>query len=233
MKTHGSSRRFVARACIGGAVIAVVACSSSETPVVSEGDAGAEGSAPPPADDGSFADVAFNEPDTGHATGGPNDGSLSSDATPDVDAGEGGCFSGDAGSPPLAQRCAPSTTNECDGATDTSLAAFGVSVALRNGAGGNGFDDDCDGLVDEGCTCGGNGQTKDCYLVPASQIDVATKKPVGWCTDNSKGSLDCTGNEFPKWSGSCRGAQPPFRHDVCAAGDYNCDGLARNSDVNA
>src|SRR5439155_19061470 len=34
-----------------------------------------------------------------------------------------------------------------------------------------------------------------------------------------------------KWSGTCRGAQPPYAHDVCAPGDFNCDGLPENSDV--
>jgi hypothetical protein len=52
---------------------------------------------------------------------------------------------------------------------------------------------------------------------------------VGWCSDNSKGSLDCAGVEFPQWSGVCRGAQPPYGDDVCAPGDYNCDGLQENS----
>jgi hypothetical protein len=100
---------------------------------------------------------------------------------------------------------------------------------LLNGVSGNGFDDDCDGVVDEGCECPGNGQTKPCYLVPATQADPTTRKPVGWCTTNSLGSLDCTGTEFPKWSGVCRGAQPPFSDDVCAPGDFNCDGLPENS----
>jgi hypothetical protein len=33
-----------------------------------------------------------------------------------------------------------------------------------------------------------------------------------------------------EWSGTCRGAQPPYPHDVCAPGDFNCDGLCCNPD---
>lgn len=111
--------------------------------------------------------------------------------------------------------------NECDGHHD--LAGFAA-----NATDGNGFDDDCDGLVDEGCSCPTVGATKDCYLVPASQT--AGGVPVGWCATNSKGSLDCAKNgEFPHWSGQCRGAQPPYGDDACAVGDFNCDGVDQNS----
>lgn len=111
--------------------------------------------------------------------------------------------------------------NECDGHHD--LTGFPA-----NAAGGNGFDDNCNGLVDEGCSCPTVGATKDCYLVPASQT--AGGLPVGWCATNSKGSMDCGKNgEFPKWSGQCRGAQPPYGDDACAPGDFNCDGAEQNS----
>ena len=61
---------------------------------------------------------------------------------------DAGCLTVTPGTPPFPRRCAPSTLNECDTATDTSL---NVGMALRNGLSGNGFDDDCDGQVDEGC----------------------------------------------------------------------------------
>jgi hypothetical protein len=157
---------------------------------------------------------------------GLSDASLANDGTPTIDGMT--CTSGDAGAPPLPQKCVTMTLNECDGPTDQALQSLGVSASLLNGAAGNGFDDDCDGQVDEGCGCPGNGQTKPCYLVPASQADPGTMKPVGWCTVNSLGSLDCAGGEFPKWSGVCRGAQPPYPDDVCAPGDFNCDGLPEN-----
>ena len=190
----------------------------------------------------------FDLTPTEDASSGSHDGSVSGDdgsTVPGFDAtfggddsgvteagiSDGACVSGDAGPPPFKQRCAPATTNECAGPTDQSLTSISVSASLLNGTTGNGFDDDCDGLVDEGCSCPAAGTTKDCYLVPASQADPTSKKPVGWCTDNSKGSLDCAGTEFPKWSGTCRGAQPPYAHDICAVGDFNCDGLPQNSDT--
>jgi hypothetical protein len=66
----------------------------------------------------------------------------------------------DAGPPPYPQRCVAMTDNECDGNTDHVLQTLGVSASLFNGSGGNGFDDDCDGQVDEGCPCSANGLTK-------------------------------------------------------------------------
>ncbi len=144
---------------------------------------------------------------------------------------DGGCGPIDAGNPPYPRRCAPATTNECGGAVDSYLTAQGVPAGRLNTTQGNGFDDDCDGLVDEGCTCFGNGLTKDCYLVPATQADQTTGKPVGWCANNSHGSVDCAGGELSTWSGVCRGAQLPSRFDVCSAGDFDCDGLSGNNQV--
>jgi hypothetical protein len=137
--------------------------------------------------------------------------------------GDGGIL----GAGPVKHNCIifPSSgddNNECDGEHD----APGFPP---NGSGGNGFDDNCNGLVDEGCACTGVGTTKPCYLVPASQTMGGV--PVGWCASNSKGTVVCgqSGAESaPTWSGTCRGAQPPYAADVCAPGDFNCDGLAEN-----
>ena len=129
----------------------------------------------------------------------------------------------DAGGPGPVQRiCLSATLNECDDHHD--LVGF-----APNGTSGNGFDDDCDGLVDEGCACPLPGVTKECFLVPATQTALGV--PPGWCAQNSRGSLDCVrknelGNE---WSGQCRGAQPPFADDICAVGDFDCDGREQNS----
>ncbi len=216
------------------AVFTVVACSGAGNKGDGFGDPdanadGAGGSSGSSGGPGGGLDATLGGDLDGGSRGGRGDGSLFNDATPDV--ASDGCVPGEAGPPPFPQRCTGATNNECDGVTDTTLTSLGVSSALLNGAQGNGFDDDCDGLVDEGCTCPGSGNTKTCYLVPATQIDPATKAAVGWCTTNAKGSLDCAGNEFPKWSGACRGAQPPYRHDICAIGDFNCDGLEENSDI--
>ena len=170
------------------------------------------------------------QPDGGEADAGllPDGG-----VPPPLDSGffyDGGCGPIDAGNPPYPRLCAPPTDNECDGTTDAWLAAHGVPVGRRNAAGGNGYDDDCDGLVDEGCPCTTFGQTKPCFLVPATQVD-PSGLPLGWCATNSKGTVDCTGGgELAYWSGTCRGAQPPYPHDVCAPGDFNCDGLCCNPD---
>ena len=138
----------------------------------------------------------------------------------DIDAGFG-CTQTPPGPGPLRRVCRVATANECDG--------IGEVAAFPNGSGGNGFDDDCDGLVDEGCACASPGTTKDCFLVPPSQASNVSKKPVGWCTENAKGSVACAAQgEFSVWSGSCRGAQPPFATDKCARGDFDCDGADQN-----
>lgn len=145
---------------------------------------------------------------------------------------DGGCGAPDGGNPLIHRLCAPATPSECDGVTDTLLSQQGgVPTERLNGSSGNGFDDDCDGQVDEGCSCPSNGVTKDCYLVPATQVGAASGLPVGWCTNNAKGSLDCVGSEFSAWSGVCRGAQAPAINDTCSSGDFNCDGLDANNRI--
>ncbi len=134
----------------------------------------------------------------------------------------------------LTNSCASPTDNECDGAHDPPNMQGNV---LPNGLSGNGFDDDCDGRVDEGCDCGAGqaiGSTKECYLMPSSWTDDATGLPTGWCEENSKGTVKCvrTGGspEHPiqQWDGECRGATPPWPDDVCSPGDFNCDGVELN-----
>lgn len=173
---------------------------------------------------------------TGGGTGGSGGGgNVDTDAGLTVpDAGvnpdyDGGCGPPMPGNPTILRACAPATASECDGTTDSALTNGGVPGSRLNGTSGNGFDDDCDGEVDEGCACPSNGVTKDCYLVPASQVSEISGLPVGWCANNAKGSLDCTGGEISFWSGVCRGAQPPQLVDSCADGDYNCDGLSGNN----
>jgi hypothetical protein len=191
---------------------------------------GPDGSGGPPHDGsvGPLADAPSLFHDTGvsHEASG-SDATLYNDAgLPDV--GDAACLMGDAGPAVYTEKCAATTVDECDGATDTYLTSVGVPAGLLNGTQGNGFDDDCDGQVDEGCACPANGITKTCWEVPPSLVDPSTMQPVGWCNPNSKGSLDCAGNEFPHWSGVCRGALPPYPQDVCAPGDFNCDGTPEN-----
>ncbi len=199
-----STTVFFALALLAFALVA--ACGSQKTGFTPEPDA-----EPPP----SLGD----QPDGGG--GGITDGSgVFNDATIDA---EPSCTP-DAGGPGPVQRiCMVATDNECDGKHD--LTGFAA-----NGSGGNSFDDDCDGLVDEGCDCTGPGVTKECYLVPASQTVAGV--PAGWCAKNSRGTVDCVkpSTEFAgHWSGQCRGASPPFADDICAIGDFNCDGRDQNS----
>lgn len=129
---------------------------------------------------------------------------------------------------PIQRKCRPPTDNECDGYTDKS------SEFKPDGAEGNGFDDDCDGLVDEGCACPGAGKTKDCFLLPSTQTNGAPSwEPQGWCATNSKGKVECKvegSGEFKnlKYTGQCIGAQGP-KEEVCETGDFNCDGLNGNA----
>ena len=224
---HGVRRVVVRLSALLGIVLIVMApaCASQSNSGFGEradgGGTGGEGgqggeASPPPslADDASMFQTGITH------EGGFNQGAPVIDAT--------GCVP-DAGGPgPVQHVCVlfPAGNddgNECDGHHD--LPGFPA-----NGEGGNGFDDNCNGLVDEGCSCTDPGTTKDCYLVPASQTEGGL--PVGWCAENSKGSVDCvkSGPEAPAtWSGQCRGAQPPFPDDFCAPGDFNCDGKQENS----
>jgi hypothetical protein len=126
----------------------------------------------------------------------------------------------------------PATNNECDGGTN--IPGFKPEGPGTDSPNGNGFDDDGDGLVDEGCPCPSAGTTKDCFLLPSSQTSGDPSWEVqGWCAANSKGKVECkvTGvGEFAKqeYSGQCIGAQGP-REEICEAGDFNCDGLDGNA----
>jgi hypothetical protein len=153
------------------------------------------------------------------------------DAKPDIGTGDAGCLK-DAGMPgpgPVQHVCIiynggmpGDSNNECDGHHDPP------PPYPPNGSQGNGYDDNCNGLVDEGCACTSPGLTKTCYLVPPEQT--VEGLPVGWCATNSVGTEACSqmGEGTPQWSGNCRGAQPPYANDVCAPGDFNCDGREEN-----
>ncbi len=148
-----------------------------------------------------------------------------------VDAGvDSACAAADAGVP-LPHTCiifpvGADDNNECDGHHDPPAPFPANSMT------GNGFDDNCNGLVDEGCSCDEVGLTKPCYLVPPTQT--VDGQPVGWCAQNSVGTVACEqlgadAGALGKWSGVCRGAQPPYASDVCAPGDFDCNGVAKDA----
>jgi hypothetical protein len=77
---------------------------------------------------------------------------------------------------------------------------------------GNGADDDCDVVVDEGCPCA-PGAVQPCFLGPPG------KRGVGTCVD---GSQTCFGVEFGAW-GECRGGIVPDA-EACDGQDSDCNG---------
>ncbi len=204
----------IAIAALGGAFLLPLGCSSGDAGGLAQTDAGGIVPIPPGVTDSGAEGGTVDPFDAGFQDG----GGVTNDA--DIDAGFG-CTTTPKGPGPLRRVCRAATNNECDGLNE--------DPNLPNGAGGNGFDDDCDGLVDEGCACGSPGTTKDCYLVPPSQTSNVSRKPVGWCEQNAKGSVACVRQgEFTVWGGTCRGAQPPFGTDKCARGDFDCDGEEQN-----
>jgi hypothetical protein len=78
---------------------------------------------------------------------------------------------------------------------------------------GNGLDDNCDGRVDENCTCT-PGAVQACFLGPPG------RRNVGACTD---GTQRCQGSgEFGVW-GPCTGGISPSP-EQCDGVDNNCNG---------
>ncbi len=80
------------------------------------------------------------------------------------------------------------------------------------GGDGNGLDDDCDGRVDEGCTCA-PGSTRPCFAGTPERRDI------GACAD---GLETCT--EFGIWS-ACTGGVSPSA-EACNGADDDCNGIA-------
>jgi len=76
----------------------------------------------------------------------------------------------------------------------------------------NGLDDDCNGKVDDGCSCT-PGAVEKCFLGPPG------KHNVGACTD---GTQTCFGAEFGSW-GDCKGSIGPSA-EVCDKLDNDCNG---------
>ncbi len=107
-----------------------------------------------------------------------------------------------------------------DGApTDSGLAIeVDASPALDAGSGercGNGFDDDGNGLIDEGCACA-SGATQFCF--PGSPAEATH----GSCRVGTQTCM--VAGEFSSWS-ECVGAVGPAA-DVCGDGlDQDCNGV--------
>jgi hypothetical protein len=79
---------------------------------------------------------------------------------------------------------------------------------------GNGVDEDCNGMIDDGCGVCSPGATRTCYTGPAGTAGV------GICRS---GSESCTA--MREWSGVCSGQTTPVA-ELCGNGlDDNCNGM--------
>jgi hypothetical protein len=123
-----------------------------------------------------------------------------------------------------------SLDNDCDGLADEEIGSEtcgqgnctvtvetcvnGVATPCVPGTGNateecDGADDNCDGQVDEGCSCT-NGQTQPCYAGPGGTQNVGTCK---------SGTQTCAGGAW----GACNGQVLPGT-ELCNNTDDDCDG---------
>ncbi len=118
-------------------------------------------------------------------------------AGPAGTAGVGACRAG-------TRTCASGAFGMCAGAVVPTAEACGNSV-----------DDDCDGMVDEGCGVCAPGATRTCYAGPAGTAGV------GVCRGGTE-QCDASRN----WSGSCIGQVVPGAESCGNGVDDDCDGMA-------
>jgi hypothetical protein len=78
---------------------------------------------------------------------------------------------------------------------------------------GNGYDDNCNGLIDETCSCL-PGEVEKCFKGPPG------KAATGACT---MGTMTCAGIEFGSWDQKCEGGIFPTA-ESCDGLDNDCDG---------
>ena len=159
--------------------------------------------------------------DIGGSCGGGDTGDSQPDGDALSDTGDSGYFdSGETGSYIDAYKL-PEDEDICTATCDTLvLAACMDPIESEFDAGlCNGLDDDCDGVVDEGCSCKA-GQTQPCFMGPPNYFGLGscTAKGVQTCIVNLKDGKAVSG----KW-GECIGGSRPGQ-DVCDNSDNNCNG---------
>ncbi len=124
------------------------------------------------------------------------------------------CYTGPAGTSGVG-RCREGTQT-CELAGDgTSGWGACVGAVLPGGELCNSADDDCDGVVDDGCACD-PGITRACYGGPAAT------RGVGACRDGTETCVSGAGGIGSSW-GACTGSATPST-ELCDGLDNDCNG---------
>ncbi len=136
---------------------------------------------------------------------------------PDLTGLESGTYQADLAIDRDASGCLPGQMGAaCTTMIDPNAGCGPVEDCIANGGGtGNGLDDDCNGKVDDGCSCT-PGDVRRCFVGPPG------KRGVGACTD---GTQTCIGSsEFGVWD-DCVGSIGP-NPETCDGLDNDCNGCA-------
>jgi hypothetical protein len=152
---------------------------------------------------------------TGGGGGGGDDGTGGNGGDIDLavsDPGDGGsAYNADLA---VNTMCVPPQVGmQCPNPIGANAGCKGVEDCGPSGS-GNGLDDNCNGVVDEGCSCV-PGAVEKCFLGPPG------KRGVGGCTD---GTATCSGQEFGSW-GPCTGSIGPSS-EKCDKLDNDCNGCS-------
>ena len=142
---------------------------------------------------------------------GPGSLDLSTSGPPTM-TGPGGAYD-DLGASGSGQ-CAPGATAKACATPLPSNLGCGPTELCNTDGTGNGLDDNCDGKVDEKCSCT-PGEVERCFLGPPG------KHNIGACTD---GMQTCIGGEIGYW-GDCKGSIAPGA-ESCDGLDNDCNGCA-------
>jgi hypothetical protein len=125
------------------------------------------------------------------------------------------CYSGPTGTAGMG--ICHAGTQSCDLAPDGTSSNWGACTGaqLPGAEVCNGVDDDCNGIVDDGCNCV-PGSTRACYGGPAGT------RMIGICRDGTQSCVSGAGGVGSDW-GACVGWSGPVT-EICNGSDDNCDG---------